>query len=218
MPQVFRPFADSVARVILLTILILPFAAIGLAYGVMWSPYITGENLTWDQPVPFSHEHHIGKLGLDCRYCHSSVEKSVFASVPPTHTCMTCHSQLFTNTRMLSPVRYSLAERKPIHWNRVHRLPAYVYFDHSVHISKGIGCSTCHGRVDAMPLVRQTRPLTMAWCLSCHRNPTANLRPLSEIFNMDWKPPADQDAQGRSLVEKYHIKTVHLSNCSVCHR
>jgi hypothetical protein len=218
MPQVFRPYADTIARVVLLAILIVPFAAIGLAYGVMWSPYITGENVTLQQPVPFSHEHHVGGLGLDCRYCHDSVEKSPVASVPPTYTCMTCHSQLYTNAEMLAPVRESLARGVPIQWNRVHRLPAYVYFDHSIHLAKGVGCSTCHGRVDTMPLIRQTQPLTMSWCLECHRNPAPNLRPLADLFRSDWKPGVDQEQKGEQLRKEYGIETGHLTNCSTCHR
>jgi hypothetical protein len=218
MAQIFRPYADSVARVVMIAILVLPFAIVGIAYGVMWSPYITGQHLTLEQPVPFSHEHHAGQLGLDCRYCHTSVEKAAFASVPPTHTCMTCHSQLFTNAELLAPVRKSFAEHMPMKWTRVNRLPAYVYFDHSIHIAKGVGCSTCHGRVDRMPLVQQASPLTMAWCLACHRDPAPHLRPREEIFNMSWSPPGDQEQKGRDLVERYHIRIDHLSDCSVCHR
>jgi hypothetical protein len=218
MPQIFNPYADTVARIVLFAIVIVPLAAIGVAYGVMWSPYITRENITRRQPVPFSHEHHVGGLKLDCRYCHSSVERSPVAAVPPTHTCMTCHSQLFTNAEMLAPIRNSLAEGKPIRWSRVHHLPAYVYFDHSVHLAKGVGCSTCHGRVDKMPLTRQTQPLTMAWCLECHRNPVPHLRPLAQIFNSDWAPPQNQEEQGRKLLEAYNIHTNHLTDCSTCHR
>ena len=148
MPQIFRPSANTVARVVLVAILVGPFLMIGLAYAVMRSPYTTGQDVTLRQPIPFSHKHHVGDDGIDCRYCHTSVEQSAFAGLPPTTTCMTCHSQLFTNAQMLAPVRASLAQHKPIHWQRVHRLPNYVYFDHSVHIAKGIGCSTCHGAVD----------------------------------------------------------------------
>lgn len=218
MPQIFRPYADTVVRVAMLAILVLPIAGIAAAYAVMWSPYITGENVTIAQPVPFSHEHHVGKLGLDCRYCHTSVEKAAFASIPPTHTCMTCHSQLFTNAAMLAPVRRSLADNKPIHWNKVNRLPDYVYFDHHVHIANGVGCTTCHGQVDTMPLMRQTAPLTMAWCLNCHRQPAAYLRPPSEIFSTSWKPPKDQLGQGRKLLAQYQIHPEHLTDCYVCHR
>lgn len=218
MVQVFSRYADSVARVAMIAILLLPFIIVGVAYGVMQSSYITGSQVTLEQPVPFSHAHHAGELGLDCRYCHNSVERVAFASVPSTHTCMTCHSQLFTNSDMLKPIRESLIENKPIKWTRVHRLPGYVYFDHSVHVANGVGCSTCHGRVDQMPLVRQTQPLTMAWCLSCHRDPAPNLRPREEIFNMSWTPPKNQARQGHELVESYHIRVDHLSDCSVCHR
>jgi ferredoxin len=146
------------------------------------------------------------------------VENSAFAGLPPTTTCMTCHSQLFTSADMLAPVRASLSQHKPIHWQRVHRLPAYVYFDHSVHVAKGIGCSTCHGAVDDMPLMRQVAPLTMGWCLDCHRNPAPNLRPESQIFSTTWAPPKDQLEQGRELLVQYHIETEHLTDCSRCHR
>ncbi|HZL32033.1 MAG TPA: cytochrome c3 family protein [Pseudolabrys sp.] len=218
MPQIFRPSANTIARIILVALLVVPFLCIGLAYAVMRSPYTTGQDVTMRQPVPFSHEHHVGELGIDCRYCHTSVEKSAFAGLPPTKTCMTCHSQIFTNAAMLAPVRESLAEHKPIHWQRVHLLPGYVYFDHSIHIAKGVGCTTCHGAVDTMPLIKQTAPLTMGWCLDCHRNPAPHLRPPSEIFSTSWKPPADQFEQSRKLMAQYLIHTEHLTDCSVCHR
>jgi len=217
-PQLFRPSANTIARVVLVGILVVPFFLIGLAYAVMRSPYTTGQNITLNQPVPFSHKHHVGEEGIDCRYCHTSVENSPFAGLPPTTTCMTCHSQLFTNAPMLAPVRASLAQHKPIHWQRVHRLPAYVYFDHSIHIAKGVGCTTCHGQVETMPLMRQEAPLTMGWCLDCHRNPAPNLRPQSQIFSTTWTAPADQLEQGRKLLAQYHIDTEHLTDCSRCHR
>ena len=218
MPQIFRPYADLLMRMVLVAILVGPLAGVGIAYAVMRSPYVTGQNLTIEQPVPFSHEHHVGKLGLDCRYCHNAVERSPVASVPPTHTCMTCHSQLFTQAAMLAPVRKSMAEHMPLHWNRVHRLPDYVYFDHSVHIANGVGCTTCHGQIANMPLMRQSAPLTMAWCLDCHRDPTHYLRPRSEIFSPTWGPPKDQLEQGRKLLIQYQIHVEHLTDCSVCHR
>ncbi len=218
MPQIFRPYADTIARLILLSILVGPFFAIGVAYAVMRSEYITDQSLTINQPVPFSHVHHVGDFGLDCRYCHTGVETSPVAGIPPTHVCMTCHSQLYTQTQMLAPVRESLADNKPIHWNKVNKLPDYVYFDHSIHIAKGVGCSTCHGEVDRMPLMRQAAPLTMGWCLNCHRDPTPYLRPPSEVFDPDWTPPANQRAQGRMLLAHYLIDNKHLTDCSVCHR
>jgi hypothetical protein len=218
MPQLFRPYADTVARTVLISLLVLPFVAIGLAYATMRSSYITNQSITPEQPVPFSHAHHVGGLGIDCRYCHTGVETSVVAGVPPTHTCMTCHSQLYTQAGMLAPVRASLAENRPIRWSKVHRLPDYVYFDHSIHIAKGVGCSTCHGDVSRMRLMRQEAPLTMDWCLDCHRDPTPHLRPPDKIFAADWQPPQDHAEQGRRLAAQYHIDNKHLTDCSVCHR
>jgi hypothetical protein len=218
MAQIFRPYADTVARVVLLSIPVVPFLAIYLAYELSRSEYVTGQTITLDQPVPFSHEHHVGGLGLDCRYCHTGVEASATAGVPPTHTCMTCHSELYTQAAMLAPVRASLAEDRPIHWNKVNRLPDYVYFDHSIHVTKGVGCSTCHGAVDRMPLMRQAAPLTMGWCLDCHRDPAPNLRPAAAVFDPEWKPADDQLEQGRKLLASYLIDNTHLTDCSVCHR
>jgi hypothetical protein len=218
MPQLFPPAADTIARLVLVVILVSPIVAIGGAYAIMSSQYVTGQSITPHQPIPFSHAHHVGDVGLDCRYCHTSVEKAAFAGMPPTATCMTCHSQLFTNAAMLGPVRQSLANGKPIHWTKVNRLPDYVYFDHSVHTANGVGCSTCHGAVQDMPLTRQAAPLTMGWCVDCHRNPAPNLRPQAKIFDMQWTPPKDQAEQGRRLLVEYHISTEHLTDCSRCHR
>lgn len=218
MAQIFRPVANTIAVLAMASIGAIPVLAIGLGYTLMGSSYVTDQSVTRKQPVPFSHAHHVGGLGLDCRYCHTSVEKARFAEIPPTKTCMTCHSQLWTNASMLAPVRESLAKGKPIHWQRVHVLPDYVYFDHSIHVAKGVGCSTCHGRVDRMPLMRQAAPLTMGWCLDCHRNPASSIRPRDKVFDMNWTPPKDQIAQGRRLMIKYHIDTAHLTDCSKCHR
>jgi hypothetical protein len=218
MPQIFRPYADTVARMLLVAIIVVPFLGIGVAYWVMRSEYVTDQSMTANQPVPFSHQHHVGGLGLDCRYCHAGVETSAVAGVPPTHTCMTCHSQLYTQTEMLAPVRASLAEQRPIHWNKVNKLPDYVYFDHSIHIAKGVGCSTCHGDVSHMPLMRQAAPLTMGWCLDCHRDPAPYLRSAGSVFDPDWTATADQSEQGRTLLAHNHIDVNHLTDCSVCHR
>jgi hypothetical protein len=217
MPHLFRPYADTVARVLLVAVVVVPFVAIGVAYWVSASEFVTGRSITSDQPVPFSHEHHVGALGLDCRYCHTGVETSAVAGIPPTHTCMTCHSELYTQTAMLAPVRESLAENRPIHWNKVNRLPDYVYFDHSIHIAKGIGCTTCHGPVATMPLIRQAAPLTMGWCLNCHRDPKPYLRPAAGVFDPDWQFPSDQVEQGAVLAHQY-LDNKHLTDCSVCHR
>jgi hypothetical protein len=218
MPQIFRPYADTIARSLLLSTVILPFLAIGAAYWISASAYVTDQGITIDQPVPFSHKHHVGGLGLDCRYCHDGVEASAVAGVPPTHTCMTCHSELYTQTAMLAPIRESLADGRPLHWAKVNKLPDYVYFDHSIHIAKGVGCSTCHGAVDQMPLMRQSAPLTMGWCLDCHRDPAPNLRDAAEVFDPDWTPPADQKMRGEALLLHNHIDIQHLTDCSVCHR
>ncbi len=171
-----------------------------------------------EQPVPFSHRHHVSDVGLDCRYCHTSVEHSAFAGMPPTETCMTCHSRLFTDQPMLQPVIQSFARNKPIHWKRVHDLPDFVYFNHSIHVQKGVGCVSCHGRVDQMSLTRRVKPLTMQWCLSCHRDPAPHLRPRDRVFDLDWQPKGDRRALGRALMRKYHIATARLTDCSVCHR
>lgn len=218
MPQIFSPASDTVARSVLVAVLIVPLLLVVLAYAVAGSPSVTGQRVVITQPVPFSHEHHAGQLGLDCRYCHTGVEKAAFAGLPPTETCMTCHSQIWTNAAMLAPVRESLATNLPIHWQRVHRLPGYVYFDHSVHAAKGVGCTTCHGAVDQMPLMFQAAPLTMAWCLDCHRDPAKNLRPRSLIFSTDWTPGPDREQEGHKLLAEYGIKVDHLADCSVCHR
>jgi hypothetical protein len=218
MAQIFRPAADTILKVTLAGAAALPVLLFGSAYAIMRSPYVTDQNVVREQPVPFSHKHHVGELGLDCRYCHTSVEKTRFAGMPPTQTCMTCHSQLWTQARMLAPVRESLRTGHPIAWRRVHNLPEYVYFDHAIHVAKGVGCSTCHGRVDTMPLMRQAAPLTMSWCLGCHRVPAPKLRPLDRIFDMTWTPPPDQAERGRALMAEHHVSTAGLTDCSTCHR
>jgi len=171
-----------------------------------------------EQVVPFSHKHHVGDVGLDCRYCHTSVEQSAFAGLPPTHTCMTCHSQLFTQQPMLAPVMQSFASGDPLPWNRIHDLPDFVYFNHSIHIAKGVGCATCHGPVDHMPLTWKVAPLEMQWCLDCHRAPEKYLRPVEHVFDMEWQPTENQMALGKRLAAAYHIHKATLADCSTCHR
>jgi len=218
MAQIFHPSMNTVAKATI-------FGAVFLLGGLGWvgytvekSPYNTDAGIPRNQPVPFSHEHHVRGLGIDCRYCHTSVEDSSFAGLPPTKTCMTCHSQIWSNTEMLRPVRQSWASNQPIQWSRVHNLPDFVYFNHSVHVNKGVGCSTCHGEVDRMPLMWQQASLQMAWCLDCHRAPEQFLRPRDQVFNMHWTAPSNQLEEGRKLVEKYGVKTGELTNCSICHR
>jgi hypothetical protein len=186
---------------------------------ISWSGYVTGQGVTVDQPVQFSHAHHVGSMGIDCRYCHTTVEESPFANIPPTKTCMNCHSQIWTNAPILEPIRASFRDNTPLQWTRVHDLPDFVYFNHSIHVAKGVGCATCHGRVDRMPLVLQENSLQMSWCISCHRNPAPNLRPRDQITNMTWEPPANDPELGQRLMKEYKIQDVMLlTSCSTCHR
>lgn len=181
------------------------------------SNYATTENVALEQPVPFSHKHHVDGLGIDCGYCHTSVDRSQFAGVPPTHTCMSCHSQLWTNAEMLEPVRQSFKSGEPLAWQRVHDLADYVYFNHSVHVENGVGCESCHGRVDKMPLMEQRKSLTMSFCLDCHRDPAPNLRPPSEITTMGWKR-SPNTPPGHALMKQYGIDPQGLTDCTTCHR
>ena len=169
------------------------------------------------QPVAFSHKHHVGDEGIDCRYCHSAVESSAFAGIPPLSTCMTCHSQLFTDQPALAPLVAAYESHAPLHWQRVHRLPDFVYFNHSIHVAKGVGCVSCHGAVDQMALTWRTAPLTMQWCLACHRDPAKYLRPHDQVFNLHWSVK-DQRSVGEQLLRTYQIDTRRLTDCSVCHR
>jgi hypothetical protein len=180
------------------------------------SSYVTEVGVARSQPVQFSHKHHVGDDGIDCRYCHTSVEQSSFAGIPSTKICMSCHTQIWAESPILEPVRESFRTGKSIEWTRVHNLPGFVYFDHSIHVHKGVGCTTCHGRVDQMPLMWRENTLYMEWCLECHRNPENFVRPREQVFNMDWQPPSDQIALGQKLVQEYKIES--LTSCSVCHR
>ncbi len=190
MAQVFDRSSNALARAsLVLTGLIV--IALGVALDQLQrSPWVTRQGQRPDQPVPFSHKHHVEGLGLQCQYCHTQVEKAAYAGIPPTKTCINCHAQIWTNAQLLEPVRQSWATGASIQWIRVHDLPDYVYFNHYIHVNKGIGCSSCHGRVDEMPLMYMQNTLQMEWCLNCHRNPAANLRPTSEIYNMAWAGPS----------------------------
>lgn len=219
MPQVFHPSANTLSRVVLFSLVVGPAALLGLLYLLVRSPYQTQVGVIREQPVQFSHEHHVNGMGIDCRFCHTSVETSAVAGLPPTHTCMTCHSQIWSDSPMLEPVRASLRNNEPIVWNRLNDLPDFVYFHHGVHVQKGVGCVECHGRVDLMPLARREKPLTMEWCLECHRNPEPRLRPKEEVFNMTWTPPADSElARASEPAPTNHVEVGQLTNCSVCHR
>jgi hypothetical protein len=218
MAQLFTPGFDLIFRLGVLGALLAAVVA-SLIWGEAVDVVAIGTGAPIEQPVPFSHEHHVSDDGIDCRYCHYSVEDSSFAGLPSTEVCMTCHSQIFTDAPVLKTVRESFRTGMPIPWNRVNNLPDFVYFNHSIHIQNGIGCVSCHGRVDRMPLAWQAESLDMQWCLECHTNPAQYVRPRSHVFDMDWQPPGDQLALGRKLVEKYHIKTPEqLTDCSTCHR
>jgi hypothetical protein len=218
MAQIFHPSTNTLSRVTI-------FGALFLIIGLLWllaqinrSPYVTDVNVVRAQPVPFSHQHHVSGIGIDCRYCHKSVENSSFAGIPSTSTCMNCHAHIWTNSEMLEPVRESFRTGRPLRWTRVHDLPDFVYFNHSIHVQKGVGCVTCHGRVDLMPLMRQAESLQMEWCLACHRAPERFIRPREHVFQMDWAPSIDQQDLGAELVRKYNIRTQQLTDCSICHR
>jgi hypothetical protein len=219
MPQLFPAKMNVIARASVIGGLLL--AAGGLWAGLVYtrSSYGTGMGLSIEQPVPFSHQHHAGVLGIDCRYCHTSVEHSSFAGIPPTKTCMNCHSQIWVGSQMLEPVRESYRTQQSLRWHRVYNLPGFVYFDHSIHVQKGIGCSSCHGRIDQMPFTYQVPSLLMEWCLDCHRNPQQQIRPRAEVFNIRYEPPGEQLELGRKLVEEYGVKSPDsLTSCSTCHR
>ena len=218
MAQIFHPSANTIARASIFGGVFFIAAVFGVMYVYVRTPYSTAVNVPIEQPIPFSHQHHVGELGIDCRYCHTSVENNAFAGIPPTHTCMSCHSQIFVNAAMLEPVRASYRNQTPIEWNRVHNLPDYVYFNHGINVQKGVGCSTCHGQVNEMPLIWKTQSLHMEWCLNCHRDPAQYVRPREEVFNMDWQPPDDQRTRGQQLVQQYHIQVDQLTNCAICHR
>jgi hypothetical protein len=245
--QIFHASTNTIAKLSIFGGLFIAVGLLFLILGIQRSSYVTQAGVAREQPVQFSHQHHVGGIGIDCRYCHTSVETAASAGIPPTKTCMNCHSQIWLSSPYLEPVRESWKTNKALRWNRVHDLPDFAYFDHSIHVAKGVGCSTCHGRVDRMPLVWQNASLQMEWCLECHRNPEKFIRPRSEIYNMDW-PPSDearheesavpelapkhlrkdwdpdndgwnQAVDGKKLVEEYQIlKPNVLTSCSTCHR
>ncbi|MCG3160742.1 MAG: Menaquinone reductase, multiheme cytochrome c subunit [Acidobacteria bacterium] len=220
MPQIFHRRANTISRVSIYGAIIVLAFIVWALYEIQRSPYNTRAFVARSQPVQFSHKHHAGDDGIDCRYCHTTVETSSFAGIPPTSTCMNCHSQLFSGSPFLEPVRESFKTGKPLEWTRVHDLPEFVYFNHSIHVNKGIGCSSCHGRVDEMPLMWNVASLHMEWCLGCHRDPAKHIRPRDQIVNMDWPPPGyDQMAEGKKLMKQYNVKPVEaITNCTTCHR
>jgi hypothetical protein len=216
MPQIFSRGANTIAPVSIAVAISLLGGGILSIMGLDRSEYITEIGVAKVQPVQFSHRHHAGQLGIHCAYCHSSVEVSSFAGIPPTHTCMSCHSQIWINSPTLEPVRESYRSGRSIEWIRVHDLPDFVYFNHSIHINKGIGCASCHGRVDQMPQIYKAESLQMQWCLDCHRQPERHIRPRDKIYDMAYQPPEDQMELGRRLVAEYKVQK--LLDCYTCHR
>ncbi|MGI8786168.1 MAG: cytochrome c3 family protein [Pyrinomonadaceae bacterium] len=219
MAQVFHRAANNVVKISIVAAIVIA-GVVSYAYTqIARSSYLTNRYLERQQPVQFSHKHHVGDDGIDCRYCHTSVETSYSAGIPPTQTCMNCHSQIWSDSPYLEPVRASYRDNKPIEWVRVHDLPEFAYFNHSIHIAKGVGCSTCHGQIDEMPAVFQENTLQMEWCLACHREPEKFIRPKSEIYNMEWRDDDLTTDERAQLKANYKIRPKEmLTSCSTCHR
>ena len=216
MSQIFPSSANAIARGTLTIAAVLVAVSGYLVYELGRSPYVTRAFEARQQPIQFSHQRHVAGNGLDCRYCHTSVETSAVAGIPPTKTCMNCHGQILANSPYLEPVRTSFATDQSIQWVKVHDLPDFVYFDHSIHVNKGVGCTTCHGQVDQMPLMWTVKTMQMEWCLECHRNPEKYVRPREAVFSSDYRPPANQLELGRQLMADYQIQ--RRTSCSTCHR
>jgi hypothetical protein len=219
MAQIFHRSTNTISRVSIYGAVFIAAALGYLGWAVTESPYFTDGNVPREQPVPFSHKHHVTDDGIDCRYCHTSVEKSSFAGIPSTHICMSCHSRLWTTSPMLEPVRLSYQTDKSLEWTRVNAVPDFAYFDHSIHIHKGVGCTTCHGPIGEMPLTWRANTLYMRWCIDCHKHPERFVRRREDVFKADYQPPQDQVALGRRLVKEYKIKdATQLTDCYTCHR
>ncbi len=219
---IFPPWSNYLLPVlVILVIFAAAYLPVLLVLGL--DPRTTDVGYAPDQPVEFSHALHVGQLGLDCRTCHSNVEDSSFAALPTTQTCMSCHTNIRADSPMLEAVRDSYETGEPLAWRKVHDLPDHAYFDHAAHVNKGIGCVTCHGPVDQMEKMYQHEPMSMAWCLECHRNPERHIRPREEVFNMDWDPQRDagrsQEQLGRELLKEYGVESRYsMESCSRCHR
>ena len=244
MAQIFHPGFNTLAKVSLALIAVGPLVVIGVASAVSRSPFNTKVNVALDQPVPFSHEHHVNELGINCLYCHTSVEKSAHSNLPATEVCMSCHSQIWTNSPLLEPVRESYINNTPIKWNQLNKVPEFVYFNHSIHVNRGLNCNICHGPVQAMQLAYKGKTFHMAWCLNCHRNPENFVAEKEQVLGLyekgqktaaknyagltaeeqallngqDYKRTPAELEHGRQLVKQYGIKTKQLSDCWICHR
>ena len=219
MSQVFPKSANAWSKASIIALVLVLIGVGNVVLMLQRSDFVTSANNFVEQPVQFSHQHHAGGIGIECRYCHTSVEVSPSAGIPPTKTCINCHSQIWNTSAYLEPVRASFRDDKPLNWIRIHDLPDFVYFNHSIHVGNGVGCETCHGRVDRMPLMIQKQSLQMEWCLDCHRDPSRYVRPLDQITQMGYVPAEAQSVLGPRLVKQYGIADVeHLTSCSVCHR
>jgi hypothetical protein len=216
MAQIFPPSFNTLSRVSIFGAFFFLAAGAWAWSRILRSPYVTQAGVLRAQPVPFSHEHHVGGLGIDCRYCHASVEVSAFAGMPSTKTCMSCHGEIWTDAEMLEPVRASWRDDRSIEWVRVHDLPDFAYFDHSIHLAKGIGCSSCHGPVGTMPLTWRESSLDMEWCLACHREPERNVRPRDRLYDTSFDPASLPIETRRELAAEYRLR--HPTDCWSCHR
>ncbi|NNE98032.1 MAG: cytochrome c3 family protein [Pyrinomonadaceae bacterium] len=220
MAQLFHRGANNIAKASLVLAVVLGGLAFFAYTYIARSSYLTGRYVEKQQPVQFSHRHHVGDDGIDCRYCHTSVETAASAGIPPTQTCMNCHGELYADQEYLEPIRASFRDNKPIKWERVHDLPGFAYFNHSIHVAKGVGCASCHGDVANMAAVYQENTLQMEWCLSCHRDPKPNIRPKSEIYNTSWDSKditPEQQKEVDEKISKLRSKEL-LTSCSTCHR
>jgi len=232
---VFPPGANALVRWSIVGGALLVVAVASLASALYYSPVVTNVNIAKEQPIPFSHQRHVSGNGIDCRYCHTTVETSNFAGIPPTETCMTCHSQILTDQPMFAPILESWQTGKSMEWTRLNDLPDFVYFNHSIHISKGIGCNHCHSngvaKIEEMRLTVKAQSFRMTWCLDCHKDPAQFIRPKEEVFNMSWKPGSrdakstlekmgfdNQHELGEHLIKDYNVEVEQMTNCSICHR
>jgi hypothetical protein len=219
MPALFTRRANRIARRSVAAALFV-IVAVPLALMVyVRSSFATGEHRDIAQPVAFDHRIHAKDLRIDCRFCHSGADRGAVAGLPPTVACMGCHSKVWRESEQFAPVRASLATHRPIQWRRVNALPDFVFFDHSIHLAKGVGCATCHGHVAEMARVSQATPLSMRWCVECHRDPGPNLRPREMVASTSWTPPTGKvaaDSLSADLTLRYHVR--QLTSCSTCHR
>jgi len=216
MSQIFHPSANTISKASIYGAIFVVGVALFTMAALDGSSIVTRKNVVISQPVPFSHEHHVAEIGIDCRYCHTTVEEAAFAGIPSTAICMNCHSMIFADSPILEPVRASFRDDVPMEWVRVHDVPDFVYFDHSIHVAKGIGCTSCHGDIGNMPLTRKAETLKMVWCLDCHRDPVEHVRPRDKVFDVAFDPASQSRAERERLAELYDVQS--KMSCSACHR